>query len=104
MDAWHLHSFNKERESLSFSRSDRRLAGANLSSIDRFYVSDSFSDKGGSIKMMSGTVFSDHAPVILTLANTRKKQSFHLKIPEAILVNEQYSEQVHKFWIESFRD
>ncbi len=103
-DAWHLHSFSKERESLSFSRSDRRLAGANLSRIDRFYVSDSFADKGGSIKIMSGTVFSDHAPVILTLANTRNKQSFHLKIPEDILVNEQYSEQVHKIWIESFRD
>ena len=37
VDLWSVNSFNRLPESLSFSRYDRRLAGVNLSRLDRFY-------------------------------------------------------------------
>ena len=57
--------------SLSFSRSDRRENGANLSRIDRFYVSNYVRLIGGQIGIMAGTTFSDHAPVTLILSSGR---------------------------------
>ena len=38
LDVWKLPSFEKLHNSLTFSRSDKRLNGANLSRIDRIYV------------------------------------------------------------------
>lgn len=39
-DVWHHEGFGQEQDSLTFSRSVRRVGGSNLSRIDRFYVSD----------------------------------------------------------------
>ena len=47
-----------------FSRSDRRLNGANRSRVDRIYV-DLFVVIGGSVGIYPGTNFSDHAPAVL---------------------------------------
>ena len=97
-----MHSFLKDHESLRFSRSNRRLSSANLSRIDKFYVSESFANNnGGSVKIMLETVFFDRALIIFTLANMRRKESFHLKIANGILLYDKYFEEVHD---ESFRE
>ena len=44
-------------EQLQFSRSNRRVADANLSRIDRFHVDQFFWDSGGSLGIMLGTNF-----------------------------------------------
>ena len=64
LDVWHLPTFGKLHNSLMFSRSDRRLNGANRSRVDRIYV-DLFVVIGGSVGIYPGTNFSDHAPAVL---------------------------------------
>ena len=67
MDVWHLPSFGKLHNSLRFSRSDRRVNGANLSRIDRIYVDDLFAEIGGSVGIYPSTTFSDHAQLYYNL-------------------------------------
>lgn len=70
-DVWHLESFGRDHGSLLFSCSDRWIGGSNLSRIDRFYVSDWVGGRGGSIGILAGTSMSDHAPVVLSIAEPR---------------------------------
>ena len=58
-DVWHSVGFSRERDSLSFSRSDRRIGGTNLSRLDRVYASDLVLDRGGSVGILGGTCMSD---------------------------------------------
>ena len=62
---WSVPSFNRLPESLSFSRSDRRLAGVNLSRLDRFYGDVFMWSRSGQLGMMTGFSFSDDSPLKL---------------------------------------
>ena len=66
-DAWSHEGFSRAVGSLSFSRSDRRLGGTNLSKLDKFYISDSVGERAGTVGILAGTTFSDHVPAILVL-------------------------------------
>ena len=72
-DAWHVSSFGRFKNSLSFSRSYRRQQGVHLSRLDRIYIDDFFVRKGGGICIISSSLFSDHAPVIMVAG----KQPYH---------------------------
>ena len=67
VDLWSVQSFNRIPESLSFSRSDRRLAGVNLSRLDRFYGDVFMWTRGGQLGILPGFSFSDHSPLKLKL-------------------------------------
>ena len=56
-----MRNVYRYQDSLSFSRSDRRIPGTNLLRLDRFYVGEAFILNGGNITIMLGTTFSDHA-------------------------------------------
>ena len=84
LDAWFLAGFSQAQGSLSFSRSDRRLEGSNLARLDRLYVSDALCDREGSIGILAGTTFSDHAPVVLVLEEQRRPAGQQLRIPESV--------------------
>lgn len=66
-DAWHVDEIAHAAGSNSFSRSDRRVGGSNLSRIHRCYVDEWVRSKGGAIGILAGTTLSDHAPIILLL-------------------------------------
>ncbi len=83
LDAWYMPNVYRSQESLLFTRSDRRIGGTNLSRLDRFYVGEAFVTHGGTIKIMPGTVFSDHALVLLqTFSQSNMISNIYLKIPE----------------------
>ena len=69
-DAWHVTSL---RDLLNFSKSDRRLQGVNMSRLDRMYIDYYFVEKSGEIGILSGSLFSDHAPVIMIVG----KKPYH---------------------------
>ena len=99
VDVWHLPSFGKLHNSLRFSRSDRRVNGANLSRIDRIYVDDLFAEIGGSVGIYPGTTFSDHAPVVLQLKVGKKhKQQGRIRIPPELFTESIITEQVMYIW------
>ena len=54
------------------------MEGVNISRLDRLYVSDMFSQKGGTIKIMPGTSFSDHTPVILSLVGKKPMGNWNM--------------------------
>ena len=94
MDVWHLPSFGKLHNSLMFSRSDRRLNGANRSRVDRIYV-DLFVVIGGSVGICPGTTFSDPAPVVLQVNDGKKfKQQGRIRIPQELFIEPIITEQV----------
>ena len=97
-DVWHHAGFGRERDSLLFSRSDHRVGGANLSRIDRFYASDWFRTRGGSTGILAGTTLSDHAPVILVIADEMRSTSSSVRIPEHVLLDRHLSERVEAMW------
>ena len=61
-DTWLLEDFSRTQGSLGFSQLDRRRGGTNLARLDRFYVSDGLCTRGGSVGILAGTTFLDHAP------------------------------------------
>ena len=86
MDVWHLPSFGKLHNSLTFSRSDR---------IDMIYVDDLFAEIGGSVGIYPGTTFSDHAPVVLQVNDGKKfKQQGRIRIPQELFIEPIITEQV----------
>ncbi len=124
-DMWHLSNFHKGVDSLRFSRSDRRTrstqeeaaigsqnlggtlvpselsqGGPNESRIDRFYLSDVLATKEGMITILPGTTLSDHAPIILSITPGQqwKKGRSQLRIPDRILEDGRYKEEVEKLW------
>ena len=70
-DTWSSQTFLRVPLSLSYSRSDRRVMGTNLSRIDRIYVTNMWQNVGGTIQIMPGTMFSDHALVIMHIVKER---------------------------------
>ena len=83
---------------MSFSRSDRRIGGTNLSRIDRMYISDFFGDRGGTIVILSGTCMSDHSPVMLVMSKGERRTSSSLRIPESLQTEEQFAGQIEQLW------
>ena len=67
--------------SLEFSRSNRRQLEANLSRLDRFYVSELFQETGGHLGILGGTRFSDHAPISITILQEKRQ----IRITDAII-------------------
>lgn len=60
--AWHADEVARAPgNSLSFPRSNRRVVGSNLSHIDRWYVDEWASSRGGTIGILAGTTLLDHA-------------------------------------------
>ena len=98
LDVWFMPNVYRYNGSLQFSRSDRRIGGANLSRLDRFYVDDVVVPHGGSVNIMPGITFSDHAPVILVTFKRADETVARLKIPERILLDDKYDRQVREIW------
>ena len=108
VDVWQAENFHKMKDSLRYSRTNKgngmvNMASshdlANMSRIDRFYVSDNFCDKGGKHGIMPGTILSDHSPVILTIKSESKTMQIQMRVPEALLMDSQYSGEVERIWI-----
>ena len=99
LDAWHMPNVYRSQESLCFSRSDRRIGGTNLSRLDRFYVGEAFVSNGGTITIMPGTTFSDHAPVILTTFGRSTTMPLRLRIPEKVMLDDRSYSRVRDIWI-----
>ena len=87
--------------SLGFSRSDRRRGGTNLARLDRFYVSDGLRTRGGSVGILAGTTFSDHAPVVLVFEEQRRPPSQQLRIPESVSTDLSLSSEIESLWLEA---
>ena len=97
-DVWHLADLARERDSLGFSRSDRRIGGMNLSRIDRIYVSDALSDYGGTTSIIAGSCMSDHAPVVVVFRERDAHVSTVMCIPESVQLDESLTEQIEMIW------
>lgn len=98
MALYGLRERERERDSLNFSRSDRRIGGTNLSRLDRVYASDLVLDRGGSVGILGGTCMSDHAPVVVVLDEGSRHCSQSLRIPESIQLDESVAERVEQQW------
>ena len=83
--------------SLAFSRSDRKTNGVKLSRIDRA----SLRDMGGTISIILGICLSDHASLLIQLADNRRYFVHKLKILEAFWVDETYRLNVIDLWHQS---
>ena len=91
-------SFARLKDSLSFSRSDRRQQGVNLSRLDRIYVDDFFVGKGGEIGIVSGSVFSDHAPVIMVIGKQPYHNNSSDRIPKWIYLDTSLRHDILQMW------
>ena len=102
-DAWSHEGFARVAGSLSFSSSDRWLGGTNLSRLDRFYISGNFGDRGGTVGILTGTTFSDQAPVVLVLEDQRRPTRTQLRIPEVVLIDACLCGEIEEIWMEAHR-
>ena len=101
-ELWFMQSFARRVESLQFSRSNRPVADANLSRIVRFHADLFFWDLGGSLGIMPGTNFLDHAPAKLTLKLRFLVFHDHVKISKWILKDDSITESVASMWSSVF--
>ena len=98
VDVWHVEGFARERGSLLYSRSDRRIGSTNLSRLDRINASDLIVDKGGSVGIMAGTCMSDHAPVLVVLSEGHRSFSQSMRIPECVQLDSSLAERIEQIW------
>ena len=84
-DLWHIPTFSRMPDSLLYSRSNRRSVALNLSRIDRFYADSFFWDRGGYVGIISGTSFSDHAPIMLKFCMNSHTSISRLYVPRFIV-------------------
>ena len=96
--SWQHGAFSHSQGSLNFSRSDQQQGGVNLSRIDRFYVGDYLGDRGGSIEILAGTTFFDHAPIILTLEDQARVSCLQLRIPERMFSDDSLVVDIERIW------
>ena len=97
-DAWHHPSFSCRPDSLGFSRSDRRVGGMNMSWIDRFYVSGTVGDWGGSIGILAGTCLLDHSPVLLMVTEGERRGSSVIRVPASVQTDGMLADQIGQLW------
>jgi hypothetical protein len=95
LDVWFIPNVYRYNGSLQFSR---RIGGANLPRVDRFYVDDVVVPHDRSVNIMSGITFSNHAPVILVTFKRADKTVARLKILEKILLDDKYNRPVSEIW------
>ena len=81
-----------------FTRSDRRNGGVNLSRLDRFYISSGLQSSGGLAGIMSGTSFSDHAPIFFNILDVKEKGDVHLRISEALIRDGTLRPSIENIW------
>ena len=87
-------AFAKERDSLMFSHSDRRIGGMNLSWIDRMYVSDALSKCRGMTSIVVGSCMLDHAPVVVVFRESDAHVSLVMCILESVQLDESLTEHI----------
>ena len=97
-DAWSHEGFARAVGSLSFSCLDRWLGGTNLSRLHRFYINDNVGERGGTVGILEGTTFSNHALVILVLEDQRRLAKPELRIPEAIVMDTSLIFEIEALW------
>jgi hypothetical protein len=110
LDVWYASHFSRTSGSLQFSRSSRcidcqstDISNPNIinqSRLDRFYLSDFFTIKGGHVGILAGTTVSDHAPVILDINGKNRKQKVKLRVPEFMFKDPQIKLEVQRIWYE----
>ena len=66
--------------------------------MDRFYLSGKLLSSIGTIHIIPGTTFSDHAPVILSFSTQNLEEFSNLKILENQLLDNSFSLQVAQLW------
>ena len=98
VDLWSVQSFNRIPESLSFSRSDRRLAGVNLSRLDRFYGDVFMWTRGGQLGILPGFSFSDHSPLKLKLFFSSTRRASRFRIPNSVFLRDDCKHFVQSIW------
>lgn len=90
-------AYHQASGSLSFSHLDRRVGGTNLSLIDRWYVDEWASNRGGMVGILDSTILSDHAPLILHMhAAGHLRQSQGLQNLASLIEDESMVERVER--------
>ena len=84
-DLWHISTFSRMPDSLLYLCSNRKSDALNLSRIDRFYADSFFWDCGGYVGIISGTSFSDHAPIMLKFGMDSHTSISRLYVPMFIV-------------------
>ena len=97
-DLWHIPTFSRMPDSLLYSRSNRRSVALNLSRIDRFYADSFFWDRGGYVGIISGTSFSDHAPIMLKFCMDSHTSTSRLYVPRFIVDDMNLQNTVLSVW------
>lgn len=64
------------------------------------YVSDLLGNKGGSVGILVGTCFSDHAPILLVVTKNPWHLSPTLRIPDKLQVDDALVEALEGVWQE----
>ena len=90
--------FVRFKDSLRFSQSNRKHQGVNLSCLDRIYIDDFFVKKCGEIGIVSGSLFSNHAHVIMVVG----KQPYHNNscglFPKCIYLGTSFRQHILHMW------
>ena len=66
--------------------------------MDRFYLSGKLLSSIGTIHIIPGTTFSDHAPVILSFSTQNLEEFSNLKILENMLLDNDFALQIAELW------
>ena len=95
---WHIPTFSRMPDSLLYSCSNRRSDALNLPRIDRFYADSFLGDHGGYVGIISGTSFSDHAPIMLNFCMDSHTSISRLYVPRFIVDDMNLQNTVLSLW------
>ncbi len=102
-DVWNSPEFITHKGSRLYSRADLSHTPVNQSRLDRFYVTDYFRSLGGMVMIVPDTSLSNHVPILLRIDSkepAHNSPKSRLKIPEKMLLQEQWKDEVFQIWHE----
>ena len=99
LDAWHADSFDRARESLSFSRRTGGWEARTFLVLTDGTLMSGLAAEGDPLGSLAGTTLSDHAPVILHIEDPGQSgRSQSVRIPGQLIEDDGMRERVEEIW------
>ena len=88
IDYWNAPNFQMQKvKSLLYSRVGGSMHGGTMSRLGRWYLDPQLIDREGKCIIYPGTMFSDHAPVLLHIKENNRCKPHNVKVSKELVMD-----------------
>ena len=99
IDCWNASNFQMQKEkSLLYSRVGGSVHGRTMARLDRWYLDPRLMDRKGRCIICPGTMFSNHAPVLLHIQENNRCKPHNVKVSKELVMDTKWIDDILKIW------